>query len=132
VGCGKSRRGVYSLSILLSYTRCGGNMKEIRMSGVLCILILSTALSSAYAEEESKIKAETRTEAQCLPETFTGESKAVGNGAAYSWVTIDAKGNPSTVGMSLTECALSGLSENRITEFIVPLPKKLQPLLITT
>jgi hypothetical protein len=99
-------------------------MKKIKILGILCILMLSTALSSAYAEENSKIKAETRSETQCLPETLKGESKAVGNGEAYSWVTLDAEGNPSAVGVNLNECALSGLPEDQVTEFIIPLPKK--------
>lgn len=45
------------------------------------------------------------------PGTYTGEAKRVGNGVAYSWVTLDAKGKPASVGVTLTETALEGLNQ---------------------
>src|SRR5512138_147636 len=100
-------------------------MKGIRILGVLGILILSTMVSYGYVEECSQAGVETQTEkTQCLPEIFTGESKAVGNGTAYSWVTLDAEGNPSAIGINLTKSALSGLPEDRVTEYILQLPKE--------
>jgi hypothetical protein len=44
-------------------------------------------------------------------ETYQGEIKAIGNGTAYSWVTLDREGNPSLIGENFTESALKGLPE---------------------
>jgi|GEM_PF-168605 hypothetical protein len=45
------------------------------------------------------------------PGTYTGEAKRIGNGVAYSWVTLNDKGKPSAIGVTLTETALEGLPE---------------------
>jgi hypothetical protein len=45
------------------------------------------------------------------PGTYTGEAYRIGNGIAYSWVTLDAKGKPSSIGVTLTETAMEGLPE---------------------
>jgi len=36
----------------------------------------------------------------------------LGNGVVWSWVINDSKGNPSSLGVTFTETALSGLAEN--------------------
>src|SRR5688572_30520335 len=41
--------------------------------------------------------------------TFTGTAKPLGNGTATPWVTLDAAGNPTSVGVTLTAAALEGL-----------------------
>lgn len=100
-------------------------MKGIRILGILCILILSTTISYGYVENCSQAGVETQTiKTQSLSETFTGESKEVGNGIAYSWVTLDAEGNPSAIGVNLTESALSCLPEGEVAEYILPLPEE--------
>ena len=43
---------------------------------------------------------------------FFGEVKQMGNGLVWSWVINDAKGNPTSLGITFTETALSGLAEN--------------------
>ena len=43
------------------------------------------------------------------PGTYTGEARRIGNGVAYSWVTLDQKGKPAAIGVTLTETALEGL-----------------------
>jgi len=43
---------------------------------------------------------------------FLGEVKQMGDGVVWSWVINDAKGNPSSLGITFTETALSGLPEN--------------------
>ncbi len=45
------------------------------------------------------------------PGTYTGEAKRVGNGVAYSWVTLGADGKPASIGVTLTDTALDGLSD---------------------
>ncbi|MBF9251932.1 DUF5602 domain-containing protein [Pontibacter sp. 172403-2] len=43
--------------------------------------------------------------------TIYGQSIPVGNGIASSWVTLDAAGNPTAIGVQLTKEALNGLPE---------------------
>ena len=43
------------------------------------------------------------------PGTYTGEARRIGNGVAYSWVTLGEKGKPTAIGVTLTETALEGL-----------------------
>lgn len=43
------------------------------------------------------------------PKTYVGESKQVGNGNVRTWVTVDAKGNPSAMGVTFSETTLLGL-----------------------
>jgi len=43
------------------------------------------------------------------PKTYVGESKPVGNGTVRTWVTVDAKGAPSAVGVTFSETTLLGL-----------------------
>jgi hypothetical protein len=50
-------------------------------------------------------------ESKHKPGTYTGEAYRIGNGIAYSWVTLDAKGKPSAIGVTLTESAMEGLPE---------------------
>jgi len=41
--------------------------------------------------------------------TYTGESRDVGNGTVRSWVAVDAKGNPTSMGVTFSETTLLGL-----------------------
>lgn len=43
--------------------------------------------------------------------TFKGTTTVVGKGSAYSWVKLDDAGNPTSIGISLTDSAMVGLSE---------------------
>jgi hypothetical protein len=63
------------------------------------------------------------------PGTYTGEAKRVGNGVAYSWVVLNEKGKPSSLGITLTETALEGLPQTPPKgklgpEFNLSLPKQ--------
>jgi hypothetical protein len=44
--------------------------------------------------------------------TFKGPTMVVGKGTAYSWVKLDDAGNPTSIGISLTDSALVDLSQN--------------------
>lgn len=52
---------------------------------------------------------------------FTGESKAVGQGTVTSWVLLTAEGQPSAIGMTLSEEALTALPDVA-TEYALALP----------
>ena len=57
--------------------------------------------------------------------TFYGESTAVGNGTARTWVVLDDKGKPTSVGLTMSETALSGLSKDHMpVEYRLSLPKE--------
>lgn len=43
---------------------------------------------------------------------FLGEVKHMGNGVVWSWVITDSEENPSSLGITFTETALSGLTED--------------------
>jgi hypothetical protein len=63
------------------------------------------------------------------PGTYTGEAQRVGNGVAYTWVTLDQKGKPAALGVTLTETALEGLPQTQPEgglgpEYMLMLPKE--------
>lgn len=100
-------------------------MKKSRTVFYLCMLMLTTLVFSGCAEENSQVEVKAQAEeTQSLTETFKGESKSIGDGIVYSWVTLDAEGNPSAIGINFTELALSGLPEGEIVEYILPLPEE--------
>jgi Hypothetical protein TTHB210 len=60
-----------------------------------------------------------------------GEVKQMGNGVVWSWVVNDSKGTPSSLGVTFTETALTGLAENPASddpfptvEYELSLPKQ--------
>lgn len=61
---------------------------------------------------------------------FLGKAKMMGNGVAWSWVERDKKGTPTAIGVTFTETALTGLSEDMPPtglpgwEYILPLPRE--------
>jgi hypothetical protein len=65
------------------------------------LLAISVAPSLACDTCSSKFK----------PGTHTGSVQRVGNGVAYSWVKLNEKGKPTTIGVTLTESSLSGLPQ---------------------
>ncbi len=56
--------------------------------------------------------------------TLDGESKTLGNGTAYSWVTLERKGNSLSIGIKFTESALKELSEGKTAEYMLTLPEE--------
>ena len=59
-------------------------------------------------------------------ETVSGPTMTVGKGTAHSWVKLDDAGNPESIGVSLNDSALAGLSTNPFPPqmFNIPLPAK--------
>ncbi len=53
--------------------------------------------------------------------TFFGASAAMATGSGRAYVTLDRAGNPTELGVSLTEAALIGLPPT-LTEYVFPLP----------
>ena len=83
------------------------------------VSVLSARPARACPECDSALK----------PGTYTGEAKRVGNGVAYSWVTLDEKGKPSSLGVTLTETALEGLVQTQPEgklgpEYMLMVPKE--------
>ena len=56
--------------------------------------------------------------------TFVGETKSLGNGMVRSWVTLGDDGNPTAIGLTFTEAALSGLPTENSTEYDLALPEQ--------
>lgn len=55
--------------------------------------------------------------------TFNGNAVAVGSGTGHTFVTLDSNGNPTELGVSLSESALDGLPSTLPgTDFELPLP----------
>lgn len=99
-------------------------MKRGRIVCCLCILLLAVLIFSGCTEKEPETQVEIEEEDQPAAETFKGESKPLGDGIAYSWVTLDAEKNPSAIGVNFTKPALSGLPEIEIVEYVIPLPEE--------
>lgn len=53
--------------------------------------------------------------------TFNGPSVTVGNGTANSWVTLDADGNPTSVGVTVTAAGLDNLPSAE-TAYVLAMP----------
>lgn len=62
------------------------------------------------------------------PNLFNGQFALLGNGTVRSWVKLDDKGKPSSLGVTFSETALSGLPEemqgDMADEYILALPKE--------
>jgi hypothetical protein len=61
--------------------------------------------------------------------TYNGPSRDLGEGSAYAFITLDASGKPSVIGVRMSETALMGLpteppDDATGWEYILPLPKE--------
>jgi hypothetical protein len=61
--------------------------------------------------------------------TYNGPSRALGNGSVYAFETTDDSGKPITIGLKMSESALTGLQSEPPNdedgwEIIIPLPKE--------
>ncbi len=84
-------------------------MSSIKIS-LLILLLIGFSLAAAGCIRKSG--------------TFVGEQKPLGNGNVRSWVTLDADGKPSAIGVTFSESALSGLPVSSTTEYMLALPKE--------
>jgi hypothetical protein len=100
---------------------------------ILATICLLTGLASAQAPGRHEHEMGASSSAPPNPlktsksTTFVGEAKPAGNGTVRSWVTRDADGKPTAIGVTFTEAALSGLPQSLTpgliwTEFLLPLP----------
>jgi len=66
---------------------------------------------------------------------FIGETAIMGNGAVHSWAFLDAKGNPSKIGVTFSETALQGLPTDvkgpMGPEFNVKFPEQVEKTFFT-
>ena len=61
----------------------------------------------------------------CKNTDFYGESVVVGNGTAQTWVVLDDGGRPTSVGLTISETALSGLPTDPMpVEYRLSRPKE--------
>ena len=67
-------------------------------------------------------------------QTILGEVVPFGNGTARSWVQVDTEGNPTTVGITLTEAALDGMPAEAtpgliwMVEYLLAIPTEVSAL----
>lgn len=69
----------------------------------LCMVALATLVSACNSDYDIDFATE---------KTIYGQSIPIGNGIARSWVTLDAAGAPTAVGLRLSKEALNGLPEH--------------------
>jgi hypothetical protein len=79
-----------------------------RISTSLTAVTVLTAVASLVAPARPALACDT-CESKYKPGTYTGEALRIGNGVAYSWVTLNEKGKPAALGVTITESALEGL-----------------------
>jgi len=77
--------------------------RAIRITNLLTVLACSALVLSAVGCSDDE---PTQTSKAA---TIVGEKKTVGDGEATAWLKLDDAGNPTSVGLTLTEGALTGL-----------------------
>lgn len=88
-------------------------MNRLKPSTTLLILLLATLWSAGCDTNED------------VAGTYYGSQASLGNGSVRTFVRLDAEGNPTAVGVTLTEAALTGLPdggdhEENMTELDLP------------
>jgi hypothetical protein len=77
---------------------------------ILFLLLTTTAMAFAKDKPQTDdCKATTSAASRGEEKLFAGESRKLGNGSIRSWVKLDASCNPTSIGVTFTESALSGL-----------------------
>lgn len=80
----------------------------------IALTLLLTASAMPYAQHQTHSQttvdpADYTTTKPLAVQTFFGDSKKLGNGMVRSWVRLDKAGNPTSIGVTFTEAALTGL-----------------------
>jgi hypothetical protein len=86
----------------------------VALSMILVISAVVFAQSPASRSEQTSLNssqpfAASNSEAVPKTVTFVGESKPLGKGQVRSWVMLDGSGNPTAIGLTFNEAALSSL-----------------------
>lgn len=84
--------------------------RKLRRTGLVAVACASVVLAGCSDDQEQSAQTE-----QSQGGVFYGPAQDVGNGTARAFVTLDADGNPTDVGMRISESALDGLPENMDT-----------------
>jgi hypothetical protein len=79
-----------------------------RIKSLFALVTALAAVASLLAPARPALACDT-CESKYKPGTYTGEALRIGNGVAYSWVTLNEKGKPAALGVTITEAALEGL-----------------------
>lgn len=103
-----------------------GRAWQLIRAGMFALLLIA---GTATAQEASEPLSQSPAEGQ----TILGDVIPMGDGTARSWVQVDGDGNPSAVGITLSEAALEGLPTELTpgliwTEFVLSLPSELAGL----
>jgi hypothetical protein len=86
--------------------------RTIAVLAVMSILVLPRAGAAQHAEHgagHGSAPAAAATKAPAPFKTYVGDTKQIGNGTVRSWVGVDAKGAPVSVGVTFSETTLLGL-----------------------
>ncbi|MFD4267539.1 DUF5602 domain-containing protein [Rhodococcus sp. NPDC058481] len=78
---------------------------SVRKTGLVLAVCLGVAVAGCSSDDSA--------DSADSSGTFYGQSTDIGNGSARTFVALDAEGNPSEVGIRLTEAALDGLPEHQ-------------------
>jgi hypothetical protein len=65
--------------------------------------------ANSISSQSATVAAASISPAVSKEKIVVGETKPQGNGQVRSWVSLDASGNPTAIGLTFTEAALSGL-----------------------
>ena len=111
----------------------GGLSKAARALALL--LVAAPAFAQSPAERQKPVGVHANQTAAGIKEasarpragTYLGKSSPLGGGSVRSWVTLDKDGNPTAIGLTFTEAALSGLPQNlpagqEGVEYVLALP----------
>jgi hypothetical protein len=99
-------------------------MKQSGMMNRTTRYTLAFAAVTALAFSAVGCSDETTTQPVSKAGTFYGSTVNVGSGTARSWVTLDNNGNPTAIGLAMTDSALLNLPSVAFppTEYVLPLP----------
>lgn len=110
--------------------------KTVLLSHLFTIALacLTTGASIAQVHHATTAPAPGPLHTSSNAQTILGEVVPFGNGTARSWVQVDKSGNPTTVGITLTEAALDGLPTEAtpgliwMVEYLLALPTEASAL----
>jgi hypothetical protein len=111
---------------LIGDNKLVGKILNFKRFGFILMLVVLGSLALVACGDNTATTAPATTAATThTPAELAGESKPLGGGAARSWVRLDGAGNPSSVGISLSEAALTNLPTSlEGNEVVLGMPKQ--------
>lgn len=94
---------------------------NLRSLSLWSVSMLAAAVFAAGCSEDSTTPS--------LAKTIIGQEVAMGGGKVRSWIKLDAAGNPSAVGVTFGEAALTGLdTTSQVFALTLPAEKSMTPV----